>query len=87
MPSKLRASQMELLAAVDRLAAHKPERGDYGAAPAHVADDLGRKRFAVEESLSRLEDLGYVEPIHHSRISAIYVLTDSARDLLGGQDG
>jgi Mn-dependent DtxR family transcriptional regulator len=79
--TSLRPSQVETLKAVAR---HEDEyaRGP-GAAPATVARTLGRQRDSVEESLAKLEERGYVRAIFYPLLSAVYVLTDTGKQVMG----
>jgi DNA-binding MarR family transcriptional regulator len=76
----LRPSQIETLQAVER---HEHD-GDYGpgAAPSNVARALDRKRDSVEESLTKLEERGYVKAVFYPLLSAVYVLTPKGREAI-----
>lgn len=81
---RLRLSQIETLKAVEQLEAEEHRDRGPGAAPATVACALHRKLDSVEESLTKLEERGYVEAVFYPLLSAVYRLTDKGREALGG---
>jgi Mn-dependent DtxR family transcriptional regulator len=86
---KPRASQIDALRAVARHESGQPMseggRGP-GAPPVTVARTLNRNRDSVEESLTKLEEAGYVKAIFYPLLSAVYVLTDQGWAVLEQQE-